>query len=366
MIMKKKSLIICNTPYQVILAMKLAMDCTKEELMDLAVTDMFSGAEKIAERLNRLNIFQNVYFVRDKAIQDGKSIWSKMIKVVSLLFCRISTNKIWKNGRIPVYDRLYYCVPNLFMHNTFVQLKKRNPHVEVVVYEEGYSTYTGTVGSQKTDMVVDLRCRFLGFPRVEDSLKAVYLFEPELLIYDYKAPVVRISRDTFFQPVFIQNIKDVFDISESVSHDYDRTYVLIEEAFYMKHPEIDDLELYEKIISCIGKENIMVKSHPRSVTNRFERFEVKTNKEKGIPWEALLLTQNFQGKTLFALSSGSVINAGLCLGTTVNSFLLYKCLKNRPDQLDADFEEFVKKYSKRYPDTIHVFDDIDSVIRQLT
>lgn len=363
--MKQSSLIICNTPYQIMLGIMLKFDYLKDCKVDLIVTDMFADAKDIALKLQESDLFRKVFFVKDKKIQDGKSILSRLRKCISLFDYNCSSRKVWGNKKRTFYDQLYYCIPNLFMYNIFQKLRKENPDIKVYIYEEGYSTYTGTMGSAKTDYIIAKRCKYLKYFDIKDCLKGILLFEPKLLLFDYGCNIIELKRTTFSNPEFIEVVKKVFSVSDSISEEYDAKFILIEESFYMKHPEIDDVELYKKIAEYLGNENVMIKIHPRSVANRFNHLGIKQNQSQGIPWEVLLITQNFQDKVLFALSSGSVINAGLCLGNTINSFLLYKCISYRPEQLNSRFEKFIDNYKKMYPDTIYIPDSVNDMLEQI-
>ena len=50
---------------------------------------------------------------------------------------------------------------------------------------------------------------------------------------------------------------------------YDRKYLFFEESFFADHYPINDPELVDRLAQRVGKENLMVKIHPRNPVNRF-------------------------------------------------------------------------------------------------
>lgn len=352
--MRTACLIVCNTPYQIILACALRRSLLCEFDVDVAITDMFNGAEKIAKRAKTENLFRNVYYVRDRAVQDGKSLKSRIIKVLNLVNPYMCIGKVWGKSVVPNYDKLFYCVPSLLLFNIFEVLREKNASLETYVYEEGYSTYTGTVGSLKTEKLIRKRALILHTPFMLKHLSGLLVFEPELVVHDYGCPIIKLERNEFYDENFKNMVERLFGIGSFAKEEFSAKYILIEEAFYMKNPEIDDIQLYKKIADILGKKNVMVKYHPRSVKKRFANMGIAENRNNEIPWEALLLTQGFEDKILFAISSGSVINAGLCLGKTVRSYLLFNCINHLPQQLDENFRFFIEKYEKLYKETVKI------------
>lgn len=52
---------------------------------------------------------------------------------------------------------------------------------------------------------------------------------------------------------------------------------------------VNDVELIEALADKVGKQNMMVKIHPRNPVNRFEKLGYKTNHNTAIPWEVIVM-----------------------------------------------------------------------------
>ena len=59
-------LIICDTYAQLIEAIQMKITLFKDDIVDIRISDHSVGAEMVSDRLQKLNIFNNVYFVKTK------------------------------------------------------------------------------------------------------------------------------------------------------------------------------------------------------------------------------------------------------------------------------------------------------------
>ena len=83
-----KKLIICDTYYQMIVAIQLARTVFKNDEVDMWITDHSVGAEKVSERLSTLEWIGEVRYIKTKEIIYATSKIQK-IKNMSLLILKI-------------------------------------------------------------------------------------------------------------------------------------------------------------------------------------------------------------------------------------------------------------------------------------
>ena len=171
--------------------------------------------------------------------------------------------------------------------------------------------------SAKSRLIVQIRNSILGYNNCL-RIDGFIVFEPDLLIYDYNYPIIKIDRSIVKRDDFKADVAYIFD-TKNVLDSYKKDFIIFEESFVRDGFDIDDLELYRIIFKVIGEENVSVKLHPRSKENRFSDFACDVHLPEGVPWEAILLSGQFKNVNLMALASGSIINSRLLLGDSTNA-----------------------------------------------
>lgn len=349
----KKGLIICSTPYQVMVGIILRMQCfEKGDLVDFILTDTFAKYDQVASRIASLGICRNVYAVKMKHIMLPQNVLEKIRKMDYLLRFVSGTEKVM-GTEIDEYDEMFFNCEEIFTYNMMSILRFKNKACKIYRYEEGYSSYSLEYSSStKSEKLVNFRNRLVN-KNLKIDLDGFFLFEPELAIHKYPYPLLCIDRNVVKNAEYRKCISDIFQ-TEQIAQTYNRKYIIFEESFFTDGFDIDDMELYTTLVNNIGPEKVSVKLHPRTVQNRFESLSVDIHEKEGVPWEAILLTKTFPHTTLFALASGSVINSRLLLGDSTTACLLYKCLKKCPPALDENFELFLEGFQRKYNNAVIV------------
>ena len=118
----------------------------------------------------------------------------------------------------------------------------------------------------------------------------------------------------------------------------------------------------EELASYVGKENIMVKIHPRNPINRFAERGFKTNKDTSIPWEVLLLTgEDFDKKIYLTVASSAILNPIMVFGMKIRAYSLFPCLSVIPMRLQGSAWEFLKELFEHYPNMINICDNMSKL-----
>ncbi|HGT1350754.1 TPA: hypothetical protein ACMUTV_003105, partial [Enterococcus faecium] len=71
---------------------------------------------------------------------------------------------------------------------------------------------------------------------------------------------------------------------------------------------VGEYELVCKIADLVGKDNLIVKTHPRDVRTIYKDNGFIEDKNSSIPWEAIQLSGDFNDKIFMTINSGSVIS----------------------------------------------------------
>ena len=81
----------------------------------------------------------------------------------------------------------------------------------------------------------------------------------------------------------------------------------MEEAFFDDKIPSNDLELVLRIAEIVGKDQMIIKLHPRNKVNRFQEYGFQTMQHTQVPWEITLMDEDITDKILFTISSIALI-----------------------------------------------------------
>lgn len=336
-----KKAIVCETAFQIIVALYIRYQFKKQsDEFDIIITDTFNEYESIANRIKDIGVFDNVIIVKAKQIISPFGIKNKVCNAIKIFSIEKLINKLFING-ISHYKTLYYWNYDVFtvLLRSYFELK--NIHPKIYVFEEGYITYMPiekVVPKHTLLKISEFRNYIYGLKNVSrENISGLLVFEPDLLLFKTKYPIIKIDRSIIEKTNLKEDVNYIFNASVAIGN-YDRRYIIFEEGFAAMHPEIDDYNLYKKIIDKVGTDNVIIKLHPRTKVNRFEKLGVKVLGSDGIPWEAIVLAGKFSDKVLIAIGSGSLTNCRLLFGTSIESYLLFRLYKTGLPQFNEEFD----------------------------
>ena len=357
--MKKRNLLITNTYFQLITAINLAVNHFNNDKNDLILTDRSVGMKEVGDKLKKYDIFDNILYIQSKDICTDKN---KIKKYMTYLFNR---KKIIGNTLSEKYDCLLFFNFDLLTYSVFDELNKSNKNLICKRYEEGYIAYIRETKNNNINQLL----RKLFFKRdIEKSIESLYLYHPDLLCYDlkYKTEQIKLINKED------EKLKEVYNyIFDYKKETIKQKYIFFEESFFCDNKDIDDLELVLKIAEIVGKENLLVKLHPRNTIDRFKKYGIQTNKTIGIPWEVIQMNNDFSDKVFFTISSGSVLASKLYFGDNITTYLLFNCTEKMSDMITEETLNYLEKMNKKFgikdfiiPKNKQEF--IDSLKEQLT
>ena len=347
----KKILIICNTPYQIFVATWMRMTILQNDLVDIIISDHMNSGETLAKNAQKTGLFHEVFFVKTKNMHlDRKERWLECVLKPNIVLKRYVTLK-------QKYDALYAANIDQFtrlVYHTIVNetmSKIKNKNLKIYLFEDGLSTYS-KLFEQYYHYAKPKKHRKLFFynpKQIFGNLSAIFAFDPQCFMWEPHTEIISIQKIDNTNEAFKCAINVIFDY-DKMTDVYDRKYIFMEESFYAEGDQINDVEILEKIADCVGKENIMVKIHPRNPVNRFKELGYKTNKDTFVPWEVIVLNQNMEDKVLLTVASSSVINPIRLFGQKTKVYSLYQCLDKIPGFLKGDLWETVHaSFAKYYP-----------------
>lgn len=219
----------------------------------------------------------------------------------------------------------------------------RYKKAELILFEEGYSTYTKPLIQKPA-----VRILFhLFFGNLEKKIHAIYLFYPELLQINAHCPKIRI-------PVFDKTDQALRDLINRI-FDFDprclqipEKYIFFEESFRLSGTPIDDITLIRELQDKISPQKICIKQHPRSLSNPFKNMDIHVlDSLKHVPWEVVLLNECItEDKVLVTVSSGSVLASALYFKQKHKSIMMYKCVHPTSPAINSAFLNYMNAVQK--------------------
>ena len=88
---------------------------------------------------------------------------------------------------------------------------------------------------------------------------------------------------------------------------------------------IGEFELVQKIAKQVGKENLLVKVHPRDTRSVYAEEGLLVDKNSSKPWEIIQMLGDFSNKVFLTATSGSVLAGNFLTTNPVPTFYMYKC-----------------------------------------
>ena len=262
--------------------------------------------------------------------------------------------------------------PRCYIEYLVRVIKKKNKNVKINLFEEGYSSYTKQYEMTlfNFSLFENLFRKISSFYRgnhINKYVSSLYLFEPELLLWNCKYEVVKI-KNVDNDNTFLNTMSIFFTNYNHVFNDTKCKFIFLEESFWLDYNENGDLKMLEKISKDFPLSDFYVRLHPRSYINRFEMLNVNMYPDSPIPWELLLLKYH-KDTILVTVSSGSAISSRHFFNMNNPIIFLKKCCVNNhmeEESINIWFEKWIKIHNDNVfcPENYEEFLDIIKMLER--
>lgn len=344
-----KIIALCSTPYQIMCALRIAEEKYVGASLDILLTDTISNVDNVYKKMSEESAIHKVYLWNAK----GRICFNRLQKVTyAFLGAEMAKRKLKEFDKLEdVYD--VYLFANLSPVAMCLGdiLRKENPKIEVAMYEDGFSTYSSYTGNFYKNKKQKVLKKFFF------TANKLYLFHPEILEWKPEFEVQKIT--PVFKGETLKLINRIFEY-DSLEDDYKKKVIFFEESYAGDGRPVDDVEMLDVIAQEIGKENIIVKIHPRNPINRFAQKGYITNKNRSIPWEVILINEKFEDTVFVTMASNAAMNPFFLFGKTNKAILLYKCTK-MPESMYPSIVEFDDRLCSQYPEIFVIPESMDEL-----
>lgn len=375
--MANKILMVSDSYFQFIIESNLRSTIYKNDVVDLLMYDNSVGAKDVYNRIKDLGFFRNVFLGQSPLLFCGNKITQrqKINKYTSYLKSLAFPESVLKNI-LPMnmdnqYDIVIFNSWGAMISAVFNYCYRRNPNVICYRIEEGIASALSEWHDKRdTRLKIERTCaKLFRTNMLTDYVKGIYFFEPQLVQFKSTCPILsmpKLSRDNKSLCDFIFTAFDLYTMHDK----YEQKFIIFEDGNTFFADSNDDLEIIKAVVDVVGVENVFVKLHPRTKVNRFEPMGITTNKDIGIPWEAIMLFRNFNHKVFITTSSGAAMTGLLYFNDNSNTIMNFKCMKHQQSIVTPLFLKYLSDVQQRFGNNkLNIpnnMTELTNIIRQLS
>lgn len=313
------------------MATHIATTFFKDYDCDALITDQSFGLRDFFSNLSvsKKVPFKKLYFFETKEMCSPKT---KRLFLKSVWLCLFGDSRF--NSIDGVYNEILYYNLDYALFCIFDCLKKRNRRIVVSKYEESVLGYNHVFNYSKLKLISFLRS-FL-FKRITKIDKQLfYCSFPEL--YEGKMKTVKLSNPSNskaeIENLFLQGFGDSIRLSFS---NYPR-YIFFTSVYDFEGGEpIGEFEAVQRIASIVGKENLIIKQHPRDGRNIYTENGFNVENKSFVPWEAIQYYIHLENKVLLSVNSSALLSSAILLGKDIKGFYTFKLCNIKNNDLATE------------------------------
>ena len=366
-----KVIAICNTALQIISALNLKCKFFANDVFDVVISDHMNNSINIVNNANTYKVFDNAFYAETfELCRRKKVLFSSGIKgKYQRAFLR--EKLLSEIIDIEKYDIMLFNNFDEFNRLLYQVLYRKNKNLKAYIIEDGYSSYYAqgweweNIYKQSNGIKYNIKKILFGEIELATNLSGQYVYDPDLV--KWKAPFDRIKmpKISLSDKPFITLLNQLFNY-DIMEDSYDAPIIFFEESFRKEGYDIGDIEMVETIADIVGKNNIMIKRHPRNTDNVFAKLGYRVNMNTTIPWEVIIMNNpTLTEKILVTICSGAAATPYTMFGMQTNSVILLNLIKNR-DKISYKFYDIYFDYMdcvvfKKNPEVFYMPQTLDEL-----
>lgn len=368
-----RALFIVNTYFQLITALQIKHSLFAKDSCVLLISDHSNDAMRVAEHLNEENEFEEVHYIRSKGHVKNRSLYV-MIKE----FVEISTGKKTNSyshylyGITELYfDRILFYNFDIDIYGIYSILSSYNKEIECCSFEEGIFSYFNTYSHTEKFRLTRLARKAFGKPDLHKNFSCFYCFYPEF--YHGKLKTIRIPRIDKTDPWMSKILGRIFEASYTT--DYSKyKYMFFESVFETEGTSINELKMIDVIADIVGKENLLIKQHPRSTVTYFRDNGFNIDSNSNLPFESVHLNTDLSGICFISALSGSTVSTNLIIDDQSKTIFIYPLMdyekyekiRNYIDNTKTVIDDLIQKQYLKCAWIVHDTDELKEALASPT
>ncbi len=321
---ESKSCFLCSTTFQLITAMQICYG--RREKADLYILPLCPNGSVYRDRISEVKLFHKVSVIDGDSLSCLYKKQSALRYNINSFLCYLNIKKI-VSKMISVdasYDKFYFSSVTPYSKLIQLYFYRYSKKTEIILFDDGEGSYDDPYIIGKLSKADYVARKILFHYRMNTKLILRYLYSPSLYTeinghgYRVKKIQNKLSNDEF-----VNMINHIFEFNEidKISEKYIILDVIKEIRFTQTGKE-KLLSIYRKISDIVGKENLIIKQHPRDKDTLSESFQVYNN--QSIPLEIIELNSNIQNKVIITVASTAIFTTKVLLNQEPIVILLNK------------------------------------------
>lgn len=332
----KRILIFANTYYQMIFAAQLKKTILKDDYVEIILSDRSNGMEEIVKKIKQTGVFENCQYIRIKNCDQHISFGRKILDCIDISLRGNNRYNIYLKGiNSKYFDEFLFFNSDIEIEGIYSILLKYNKNIAISLFEEGMLNYPLDIIPTQREKAISVLKIMLHKPCLCNQKFHFYCFYPQL--YYGKGIAIKV-------PLIARNSSVSSFLSKIFEPDlniYKQRYIFFTSVYDFEGGNpVGEYGLVCKIAELVGKDNLLVKTHPRDTRTIYTENGFNVDKNSSIPWEAIQLIGDFSDKIFLTINSGSVLSGSTMSEKPVRTYYMYKlcdisgneaCKKNAQD-----------------------------------
>jgi len=338
---KEEVCIFCTTPFQVMGAISIVKS-EKLTNVDLYLYNSFNGYEDLANKLKKLNLFRKVVIVDFEKLMIELDLTSEHLLLIkkATIFLMYIKNLVFLNKTVNKYldcsanyNRIYVSTNHFAGRFAILFYIKNHRQIRVFHYDDGIGSYYGS-GELDAILPYDRLCRkvFVGKRAINIPFVKL-LFSPsfyrsvcETANACFPQNMTRIVKMDPLEKCESNDsiIRNIFGLTTDWLINQSFIYFDTIKAEEFNNKGIRHIQQISSLIqSCVGKDNIIYKFHPRDKNIDPSLPYIKNT---SVPFECFCYFNDFSNKVLITNFSTSVFTPKILYGQEPTIVFLYKIM----------------------------------------
>lgn len=314
-----KRLIICTTYSQLMLAVQLKLTLFKDDIVDLWLSDTSNGSEEVFKRVKEIPLFHQVSFVKYQDFLYNQGVVKNLVDIIRYNFGVIS--------EFPFYDEIIFHNLTLKIYEIADYYHKMDYNTKWSRFEEGIFSYnTDIPKSNRVSMSRKFR-KITNRPDVFLLISRYYCVYPSLKNSHQEWEFVAIPDFS----VTINSLRKFLNHIFNYRPEKLNRYIYFASSSDIDETPYGETELVLKLADYVGKDNLLVKMHPRDNRSVYSDYGIKVMENSYIPWEVIQVNLELSDCTLLTVNSGSFISITAMLNKPVRGYFLYNIVNCHTD-----------------------------------
>lgn len=314
-----KHLFFCETKYALLSMLIARYTAGKDCEADIVFADI-TDFSAIVPKVRASGVFENVWQIQTRTIinditrgtEEDKKYADEHPEEVFQFPEKLKEQREYTD----LWLNLDSISPKLF----YYALTSMGNDMAVHFVDEGNSSYFMDLSSLKKDFMTHERWKEKSFQKRACD---IYLYNPELYQTGQgNVTAVQLEKQILQESWFREKLVELFEI-ENVPEE---RYIYFEQCFNDDGGIVNDIEIIEHIASVVGKDNLLIRLHPRARYDRFSMFGYHVTAATSALWEASILANSFENKVYITINSSAVFSEYKLLGEGSTAIVLDKLI----------------------------------------